>query len=439
GQAVGRSNNIAFLWSDSNSNSLSDPGEMIDLNTLIPQDSGWKLTDAKDINNVGQIVGKGTINGQEHGFLLTPVTDLLSIDTTVSSETIKLGDTVTYTFKVTNNGSIDATNVRLTSQLPQQGAIRFESASLSPVVNNINGNGFFEFDLGSLVKGESQTVTLDVKLTDLTLVPTGIVKNEATVFASEDDPNEGNNTDLTTTTISSKTKIDFSQGAYIFSEDSPSNLTNIELNRTGDDIDKPVSVVLQLKTSNEAWEDLKDALLDIDLTTYSWLKDVLTDKLKVFERFSKVGKGLAESSLNAFSYAVDVVSYIQSKSTAEEEDFLFSPVPVTFNAGEITKQISISIKDDDEIEGNQLAILSLSSPQPDPNLTLDEDALLGVADDEESVFGIDPANFLEDLAKNMAISAALGAVAGSWAGGIGAVPGLIGGAVMGVGGNYFKY
>src|SRR3984885_10283739 len=47
-------------------------GAMVDLNTLIPQNSGWVLQEAKGINDAGQITGTGTFNGNERGFLLTP-------------------------------------------------------------------------------------------------------------------------------------------------------------------------------------------------------------------------------------------------------------------------------------------------------------------------------------------------------------------------------
>lgn len=55
----------AFVWED---------GVMLDLNELIPPDSGWVLTQANCINASGQIVGNGTLNGQARGFLLTPQT-----------------------------------------------------------------------------------------------------------------------------------------------------------------------------------------------------------------------------------------------------------------------------------------------------------------------------------------------------------------------------
>jgi len=48
-------------------------GKMQDLNTLIPKDAGWVLTDACGINDRGQIVGNGEHNGQQRAFLLTPL------------------------------------------------------------------------------------------------------------------------------------------------------------------------------------------------------------------------------------------------------------------------------------------------------------------------------------------------------------------------------
>ncbi len=55
--------NHAFLWVS---------GDMLDLNDLIPPNSGWLLLRANDINNQGQIVGRGMIDGQFRAFLLTP-------------------------------------------------------------------------------------------------------------------------------------------------------------------------------------------------------------------------------------------------------------------------------------------------------------------------------------------------------------------------------
>jgi hypothetical protein len=50
GQIVGDQGNVAVLWKD---------GKVIDLNTVIPSNSGWQLTTANAINDQGWIVGVG--------------------------------------------------------------------------------------------------------------------------------------------------------------------------------------------------------------------------------------------------------------------------------------------------------------------------------------------------------------------------------------------
>lgn len=64
-QVTGDPDLHAFLW--------RNEGEgMLDLNNLIPADSGWILAVAFGINAKGQIVGGGLLAGQRRGFLLTP-------------------------------------------------------------------------------------------------------------------------------------------------------------------------------------------------------------------------------------------------------------------------------------------------------------------------------------------------------------------------------
>jgi probable HAF family extracellular repeat protein len=71
GQVVGDSftfgNDHAFLTD-------LEGGPMLDLNTLIPPDSGWTLLRATGINDAGQIVGIGQLPGDDviHAFVLTP-------------------------------------------------------------------------------------------------------------------------------------------------------------------------------------------------------------------------------------------------------------------------------------------------------------------------------------------------------------------------------
>lgn len=69
GRVVGESSDTtgnvrAFLW---------QKGQMVDLNALIPAESGWTLLRAIAINDRGQIIGEGRFAGEERPFLLTPV------------------------------------------------------------------------------------------------------------------------------------------------------------------------------------------------------------------------------------------------------------------------------------------------------------------------------------------------------------------------------
>ena len=66
GQIVGQSalpggNPHAFLWRN---------GQMADLNTLLPPNSGWELTSAQYINDAGRIVGLGTYGGLFQWFIM---------------------------------------------------------------------------------------------------------------------------------------------------------------------------------------------------------------------------------------------------------------------------------------------------------------------------------------------------------------------------------
>jgi probable HAF family extracellular repeat protein len=67
--AVGASGDgKALLWSYSETSS-----GLVDLNTLVPADSGWTLLSARAINNSGQIVGNGIFNGEFLVFRADPV------------------------------------------------------------------------------------------------------------------------------------------------------------------------------------------------------------------------------------------------------------------------------------------------------------------------------------------------------------------------------
>ena len=70
GTVVGSS----YVWGSGDHGFLKESGQpMIDLNTLIPADSGWTIHDARAINSKGQIAANGyKAGGQGHALLHTP-------------------------------------------------------------------------------------------------------------------------------------------------------------------------------------------------------------------------------------------------------------------------------------------------------------------------------------------------------------------------------
>jgi probable HAF family extracellular repeat protein len=81
----------AFLYND-------DTG-LIDLNNLLPGDSGWVLTEAQKVNEKGQIAGVGTLGGTTHGFLLTPTARVTEFTLPAAANSL----TVPVTFKAVDN------------------------------------------------------------------------------------------------------------------------------------------------------------------------------------------------------------------------------------------------------------------------------------------------------------------------------------------------
>jgi probable HAF family extracellular repeat protein len=81
GFAMNDSNDVVgmSLTSSNAYHAFLDNGvSMVDLNDLLPADSGWTLISANAINNSGEIAGFGQFKGSYEGFLLNPGTDIIS-------------------------------------------------------------------------------------------------------------------------------------------------------------------------------------------------------------------------------------------------------------------------------------------------------------------------------------------------------------------------
>ncbi|MCH7751269.1 MAG: DUF11 domain-containing protein [Planctomycetes bacterium] len=130
----------------------------------------------------------------------------LAITKTDSRDPVEPGSTFSYTLNIVNNGPSDATGVVVTDDLPDVG-VSFQSASLVP--DSFDGDQL-TFHLGDLAKGESTSITINVRVDDDF---SGQLLNHTEVFGNEPEITLANNQDTEPTLV----KIDpASLGGTVF-------------------------------------------------------------------------------------------------------------------------------------------------------------------------------------------------------------------------------
>ena len=159
-----------------------------------------RIFDTATLSFVGSVIdmqfpdpGNDPIEGSEPKQLVISHTLAdLAVTKSASPASVTVGDNVTYTSAVTNNGPFGATSVTFTDTLPA--GVTFVSATPSQGSCSESG-GTVTCDLGNLANGASATVAIVV-----TTTAAGSISNTATVHASETDPNTGNNSATATAT-----------------------------------------------------------------------------------------------------------------------------------------------------------------------------------------------------------------------------------------------
>ncbi|MCI0530279.1 MAG: DUF11 domain-containing protein, partial [Nitrospira sp.] len=116
----------------------------------------------------------------------------LSITKTDSPDPVLMGQNLTYTITVTNNGPAAATGVTVTDTLPA--GVTFVSAT--PSQGTCSGTSTITCALGTLTNGASATITIVV-----TANTAGTMTNTASVTGNQSDPNTSNNTDSESTLV----------------------------------------------------------------------------------------------------------------------------------------------------------------------------------------------------------------------------------------------
>ena len=185
--------------------------------------TGTSWLDVADVNGDGQpdvLIGHGGQNGNNFTVLINDsrVVADLAVTKTDSPDPVTVGNQLTYTITVTNNGPSAATAVTMTDTLPTGETF----VSVTPSQGNCSGTATITCTLGVVSNGGSATVTLVVTPTQ-----TGGISNTASVTANEFDPNLNNNSATQVTTVNPPPSADLS----IAKSDSPDPV-NVRSNLT---------------------------------------------------------------------------------------------------------------------------------------------------------------------------------------------------------------
>ena len=186
----GDTSQVAFLWTSA--------GGMVDLNTLLPSDSGWQLNTAFGINDAGQITGHGYHNGQFHAFLLSPPAPPPSADLAITKSAaarVSNGQNLTYSIAVQNNGPANANGVTVSDTLPSGATVVSATATQGICADS----GIVTCDLGTVAAGSQAGVSIIITVPLSARGST--ISNTATVSGTEPDPNPGNNTSTAKTRV----------------------------------------------------------------------------------------------------------------------------------------------------------------------------------------------------------------------------------------------
>ena len=126
---------------------------------------------------------------------LAPQTADLAVSITASPNPVTVGSDLTYSITITNQGSVDATNVRVTDTLPNDVSLESFSASQG---NCEKDASHVICNLGTLTKNSSRTIAIVVQPTKVLSAMT----NTAAVVGNETDPDLRDNTATRTVTVS---------------------------------------------------------------------------------------------------------------------------------------------------------------------------------------------------------------------------------------------
>ena len=151
------------------------------------------VTDPDDANNIATVTSS-----------VNPSADL-SVTKADSPDPVLVGNQLTYTVTITNNGPSDAIDVVVTDTPPRQAVLGSATASLGTCLET---SEVVICDIGTLANGDSVTLTLTV--TPSAEVGGTTITNTVNVASGVSDPDAGNNTASQSTAVATVTEADLS-------------------------------------------------------------------------------------------------------------------------------------------------------------------------------------------------------------------------------------
>lgn len=124
-----------------------------------------------------------------------PLSADLTITKTVSAATVTVGDSLTYTLTVTNNGPDTAADVVLSDVLPSTVTVE-GGTSVNAPAPDCSGLSPLRCSFGAMASGRTHAISVAVRTR-----AAGSLSNTATVSSPTRDPNAANNSSTVTTTV----------------------------------------------------------------------------------------------------------------------------------------------------------------------------------------------------------------------------------------------
>ena len=403
---------------------ISDGSNSFDWETVgIPTGDYYIYAMIQDLDENGNFINVPAFSYSE-GRVIIPESQAadLSVTQTASSDSVDVGDQLTYTITITNNGQGDATGVILTQTLPEDAI--FVSATLDP---NSQSDNTLIFELeDDLINGASTTIDITVvaptilgnasgtalvnsevfdpdATNDVTILDTTITNTQSLPTLSIDDVSieEGNEgiTDLIFTLTLSKLTTQTVTVDYTTVDDTATagedyTATSGTLTFRPSDREKTITVQVNGDTEVETNETFflnlnnADNAAILDSQGVGTIEDepflTITD-VTIVEGDSDTTEAVFTVTLSQSLMDTVTVDYATADDTAiSGEDY--QPLmgeTLTFNPEETSKTITIEVNGDIDEENNETFFVNLSNAN---NAALLKDQGVGTIENND-IFG----------------------------------------------------